>query len=113
MVAGTGRAHCSLDQTLCTRLVKAHINTLDDEKYLVKSNQELVVNYECFLQAVYPATNRLNPSLLKKCLKDVFGDVEGANLCAQRLAAAFAWVHRKESAAITGRSCHQACAMSC
>ena len=91
-----------MDEKLCTKLLKIHIHSMDDEKYLVKSMEDFVGNYEDFLQAVYPCTERLNPSLAKKCLKDVFGAVEGIELFGQRLAEALSWVRNKAKSATTG-----------
>ena len=101
------RASCQMDLSMCENLLKAQVDSLDQHKYMKVDLDEVVEEFEGFLMAAYAMVDRMNVKLIEKAVKDIFG-VQHAQACAQRLAAAFSHLRKKEASMTTGAKLHPA-----
>ena len=101
------RASCKMDLSMCENLLKAHVDSVDQQQYMKVDLDEVVEEFEGFLMAAYAMVDRMNVSLIEKAAKEIFG-VQHAQACAQRLAAAFSHLRKKEASMTTGAKLHPA-----
>ena len=101
------RASGEMDLSMCENLLKAQVDSLDHQKYMKVDLDEVVEEFEGFLMAAYAMVDRMNVKLIEKAVKEIFG-VQHAQACAQRLAAAFAHLRKKEARMTTGAKLHPA-----
>ena len=87
--------------------MKAHVDSLDQQQYMKVDLDEVVEEFEGFLMAAYAMVDRMNVKLIEKAVKEIFG-VQHAQACAQRLAAAFSHLRKKEASMTTGAKLHPA-----
>ena len=92
---------------MCENLLKAQVDSLDQQKYMKVDLDEVVEEFEGFLMAAYAMVDRMNVKLIEKAVKEIFG-VQHAQACAQRLAAAFSHLRKKEASMTTGAKLHPA-----
>ena len=89
---------------MCENLLKGHVDSLDQQQYMKVDLDEVVEEFEGFLMADYAMVDRMNVKLIEKAVKEIFG-VQHAQACAQRLAAAFSHLRKKEASMTTGANC--------
>ena len=90
---------------MCGNLLKAHVDSLDQQQYMKVDLDEVVEEFEGFLMAAYAMVDRMNVKLIEKAVKEIFG-VQHAQACAQRLAAAFSHLRKKEGSMATCAKLH-------
>ena len=85
---------------MCENLLKAQVDSWYRQKYMKVDLNEVVEEFEGFLMAAYAMVDRMNVKLIDQAVKDIFG-VQHAQACAQRLAAAFSHLRKKEASMTT------------
>ena len=92
---------------MCENLLKGHVDSLDQHQDTKVELDEVVEEFEGFLMAAYAMVDRMNVKLIEKAVKEIFG-VQLVQACAQRLAATFSHLRKKEASMTTGANLHLA-----
>ena len=84
------RAACELSVETCEALMKAHVRSLEDEKYKSENVCLVCAAYESFLVSCAAVANRLTVAIIEKAAAHLFGnDHQKNHLFAQRMALHF------------------------
>ena len=72
-MAASGRAACTISVEVCANLLKGHVQTLEDDKFLNCDVEQVVGSYQQFLVSAGACTPRLKVSVVQKAAQEVFG----------------------------------------
>ena len=59
---------------MCENLLKAHVDSLDQQMHMKVDLDEVVEEFEGFLMVAYAMADRVNVKLIEKAVKENFGE---------------------------------------
>ena len=98
------RAKNALDDQAYQLLLKNHIKSLDDLRFVHRDEEVVVSRYQPFLEECARKTSRISPALLQKAALDHFGCSQAiAHQFANAMANAFSFCFKKVRSATSGK----------